>query len=191
MPASSSNTLTGSRVLCACLLLLCSRLTMAGGISIQHVNIHLQNGVYMLDATLDYDLGTEALKALRSGVPLTFGLTVRVIQKRRYLWNETIARLKQNYRIAYHALSQRYLVSNLTLGSRESFHNLDKALLALGRIHALPVIEQERLPDPHGHELEMKVELNTENLPAPLQPIAYLSPQWWLSSPWHSEALAP
>ncbi len=175
----------------ACLLWLGCRPAMGGEIRIDHVTIHLRNGVYMLNASLDYDLGAEALKALRSGVPLTFAMTIKVVRKRRYLWDETVSRLRQDYRIAYHALSQRYLVSNLTLGTQESFHDLDQALLALGHIQSLPVIEQERLPDPHGHVVEMRLALATESLPAPLQPIAYLSPQWWLSSPWHSEALAP
>lgn len=177
--------------LCVCLLCFSLRPAQASGISIDRVSVHLENGVYMLNASLDYKLSKEALKALRSGVPLTFGLTVKVVHQRRFLWDETFARLQQNYRIAYHALSRRYLVSNLTLGTRESFHHLDQALLALGSIRALPVIEQERLPDPRGHVVEMKVALNTDSLPAPLQPIAYLSPQWWLSSPWHSAAMAP
>jgi len=171
--------------------LLCLRGALAAEVSIDDIKVYVKNGVYMLDASLGYEIGDEALKALRSGVPLTFGLTVKVTKNRRFMWDKTVSRLQQNYSIAYHALSQRYLIRNETLGTRESFHDLDKALLVLGHIHALPVIEQERIPDPHGHSVEIKVELNIEKLPAPLQPIAYISPQWWISSPWRSQVLVP
>lgn len=177
------------------LCLLLALLFGAGEASAQALNPHafavrggavvLNDGVYLLDADVDFNLSPAATEALESGVPLTFELQIEVTQPRRFWLDEVVAQLTQRYRIRYHALSGRYVLTNLNTSASRSYPSRTSALSALGAIQGLPLIDRRLLKPGRAYEVWLRAGLDVDDLPPPLKTGAYLSPQWRLLSEWH------
>lgn len=158
---------------------------------ITEADTRLADGVFLLSARIDYRLSPEALEALDSGVPLFVVLDIRVERQRRWWWNSTVARLQQRYLLLYHALSEKYVVHSLNSGAQANYRSLAEALAALGRIEDLPLMDSNLLESGADYRVRMRAYLDIEALPAPLQPLAYLSPGWRLQSEWRQWSLRP
>lgn len=155
------------------------------GFAVLSANTFLDNGVYRLNAKLAFRLSATAAEALQNDVPLTIELQIQLIHPRRWLWAQTVARLRQRYQIRYHALSRRYLVTNLNTGIRRIYPSRDSAFAAIGLIRDLPILDEKLLGDGHGDYVRLRVLLDIESLPLPLRPLAYLSSGWHLASGWY------
>ena len=95
----------------------------------------------------------------------------------------------QRYRLEFHALSKRYVLTNVNAGVSQTFDYLDDALTALGTIDGFPLIDRGLLRDGERYTGTLRARLDIEKLPAPLRPLAYLSSQWRLSSDRHTWSL--
>jgi len=153
---------------------------------VNHARTVLVDDVYRLEASLEYHFSAEALDALHNGVPLTLILDIEVYQPRRYLWEKTLADLKQRYRIQYHALSDKYLLRNLNSGLQATFTRLDDALASLGNIGEIPIIDAHLLDPGERYMVRVRSRLDIDKLPVPLRLEAYVSSDWWLTSGWYS-----
>jgi hypothetical protein len=161
------------------------------GFAVLDVYTALKDGVYLLSADIEYRLGERPKEALRSGVPLTVRVTMEVAERRRFLWDRVVATLEQGYRLSYHDLSRQYQVENLNTSVRESFPSVEAALASMGRLRDFPLIDRELLDEDERYLVNLQAELDIEALPAPLRPVAYVSPAWHLGSRWHSVPLTP
>ncbi len=185
-----------TRWLSQCGALLCCLWAYASAVHCQELTVdrastRLVGNVYLLDAHIDYALTPKALDALHNGVPLTLELKIEVTRSRRFLWDETVAALKQRYQIRYHPLTQQYLVNNLNTGVSEGYPTLRAALQALGQLRDFPMLDHSVLRPGEDYHAHLRVLLDIESLPAPLRPLAYLSRDWHLSSDWYSWPLQP
>lgn len=145
----------------------------------------LRDGVYFLNTDIDFQLSTAAREALESGVPLTFELDIELVRPRTLWFDQKIATLTQRYRVRYHALSRRYVLTNLNTGENRSFTSHVSALTELGTVRSLPIINRSLLDQDQQYELWLRAGLDVDDLPPPLKTGAYLSPQWRLLSEWH------
>jgi Domain of unknown function (DUF4390) len=145
------------------------------------------NGVYQLNATIDFDLPEGARAAIREGVPLTLHLEIVVRRKRTYWVDDTIATLQQRYELVYHALSERYLVRNLNSGEQASYPTLDAALDALRVISNLPILDQALVKRGHGrHEISVRASLDVRTMPDTLRFILFWADDWRQRSEWYT-----
>ncbi|SRR6056297_2850664 len=149
---------------------------------VRGAHTYLDEGVYWLDARIDYRFSDRSLEALDSGVALTVVLEIEVERQRAYLWDETVAEITQHYELTLHPLSGRYVVDNLNTGISRTFGTLEEAALFLGRLRRFPLLDAKLAPPGDDYEVVMKARLDIESLPAPLRPLAYLSSQWRLAS---------
>jgi len=97
----------------ACAALFASAVAAQTRFEVRSAYIEPSEGVYQLNATVDFELPEGARAALRDGVPLTLHLEIVVKRQRNYWLDETVAALEQDYELVHHALSERYLVRNL------------------------------------------------------------------------------
>ncbi|MDX1655622.1 MAG: DUF4390 domain-containing protein [Candidatus Competibacteraceae bacterium] len=172
--------------LCLLMVLLLALPAWAAGFKVLEARTQEVAGVYRLDARIDYELSDPALEALFNGVPLTLQLEMEILRRRDWLWDETVASLTQRFRLEYHALARQYLVTNLNSGEFRSFPTRSAAMEYLGRIEDFPLIDSSLLePDGNYYYGQLRASLDIESLPAPLRPVAYLSSQWRLASPWY------
>ncbi len=195
--ASASNvsrvsgvTLRGLSLLAA-LLLAVPAPAWADGFVINAINTRLQENVYQLSAHIEFHPTEEVLEALKNGVPIPVLVEIEIQRKRKWWVDEDMAALQQRYRLQYHALSHQYLLQNANSGAFYSFHTLDSALYALGRLQDLPLLDKQLILPGQHYEVLLHAELEIEALPSPLRPLAYITPAWRLDSDWYTWSLKP
>ena len=158
----------------------------ASGFEVLSAAIRLENGVYRLNARIEYRFSTVALDALQNGVPLTVALDMEVRRRRSWVWDETVYALTQRFQLEYHALSRQYLVNNLNSGERRGFASRSAALRFMGDIADFPLLDRSLLAETERYEGALRARIDLEALPAPLRLVAYLSDDWRLASEWYS-----
>ena len=186
-----------NRVLAGCALLLLLALGWTPlsraeeGVLVEDPRIEEVDDVVMLSARIRYQLSDEVLEALNSGVPLFFVVDIEVVKVRRWWPDATVAALQQRYLLLYHALSEKYVVHNLNSGVQGNYGSLTTALWSMGRVERLPVIDRGLLSPGSNYLVRLRAALDLDALPAPIQPLAHLSADWRLESPWYELSLAP
>ncbi len=155
-----------------------------GYFEVRSAATELVDGVHTLDARLQLVLSSEALQALSSGVALTIELQMEIIRTRRFYLDDLEHELAVRYELEYRPLSQRYIVRNLNSGNQESFATLYSALNNLGRVQALPLIDDSLLESDRPYRIRIRALLNTQQYPAPLRLLFFWRDQWQLQSEW-------
>jgi len=173
-------------VLLALLMLLRVTDVQAAGFDVIEASTRLGDGVYRLNAQIEYSFSEPALDALQNGVPLTIELLMEVRRRRSWVWDETVYSLVQRFRLEYHALSRQYLVHNLNSGERRNFSTRPAALRFMGRIHEFPLLDRSLLAPDRRYEGALRAQLALDTLPTPLRLFAYLSEDWQLTSEWYT-----
>lgn len=163
----------------------------AGDFFINGIHTEVKEGVYLLDADIDYRFSEEALRALSNGVPLTIQLTIEIERVRNWWLNAEVATLEQRYSLQYHALSHQYLLRNLNSGAFYSFPHYPAAVKALGSLRELPLLDSKLILGEEQYKVSMQAKLDIEALPSPLRPVAYITPAWRLKSDWYTWPLIP
>lgn len=184
--------LAGLLVLLMAMTLLASPGAWSGGeFRVINAEAHLVEGVYRVDANIEFELNGPVREALVNGVPLVFEIDLRIRRPREWLWDETVATLVQRYQLRYHALSNRYVVRHLNTAGQHSFASPGDALYHIGSVRGLPLIDQALLEPGVPYEAGIRARLDIESLPSPMQVVAYVSRNWWLDSDWYTWPLAP
>jgi hypothetical protein len=176
------------------LLLACAAFAcLPGAVSAQQTRFEIRSayverseGVYQLNATIDFDLPEGARAAVRDGVPLTLHLEIVVRRQRSYWLDETVATLDQNYELLFHALSERYLVRNLNSGEQASYPTLDTALDALRVISNLPILDVPLVRPDSRHEISVRAALDVRTMPDTLRFILFWADDWRQRSEWYT-----
>lgn len=163
----------------------------AGSLEVRSAATKLEDDHYQLSARIDYDFGSEVLEALDNGVPLTLRVEVEVQRLRRWWTNQTIVRHELRHQITYHAFSDQYLLRNLNSGKLTIHPTLNQALLALGALDEFVLLDAVRVQADEEYQVQLRTALDIEALPAPLRPVAYVTPAWRLSSAWYTCSLTP
>src|SRR5690606_20726467 len=143
------------------------------------------DGVYELNATINFDLPDGARAVIREGVPLTLHLEIVVRRQRNYWFDQTVATLEQSYELVYHALSERYLVRNLNSGEQTSYATLDMALDGLRVISRLPILDQA-LVEPGRHEISIRARIDVRTMPDALRFVLFWTDDWRQRSEWYT-----
>jgi hypothetical protein len=157
-----------------------------GVFEINRASLELRDGVYYLDAQAALRLPAEGREALGSGLPLGISYELEFLNRLRLWWDTEAATLRQRYQIEYHALTERYLVTNLNTGDQMMFSNLDSALDLVGRIEDLPAIDAGLLDADRRYDVRLRVVLDTERLPGPLRLLAFWRRDWSIGSDWET-----
>lgn len=182
------------RILLSLMMLLLGGLwtsASANHAAIKDMRSLLVDGVYRLSARVKFDMDRKVQAALDSGVPLVVDVEMQVVRERLFPWPETVAELNWRYVIQYHALSQRYIVKNISTESQQSFRRMSDVLETLGDIYDVPIIEAARLKKGETYQARMRVAFDVESLPTPIRLWAYFHSDWKLTGGWYQWPLQP
>lgn len=152
---------------------------------IKYAQLTLQDEEYLLSAEIQYRLSPKASDALKNGVPLFWAVNIRIKRQRDFWWDETVVEKNLRFKIQYQALLNVYRVRNEDSGEGGNFSTLASALDALSLIRYVPVAGKSALIPGERYVAAMRVVFDRELLPLPLRPLAYINPQWYLSSDWY------
>ena len=161
-------------------------LSMAADFKISNQTCRSQDNAFVLDADIDFDFSDKAIEALQNGVPLTLEIHLQVRRKGAWLWEKDLLDSRIRYQIRYHPLASVYQVIDLQNNAQQSFVTREVAISSLGDIRGLPVILHSQLEKGKIYNIELRATLDVDSLPLQLRTMAYLSPDWNLSSKWHS-----
>lgn len=157
----------------------------AGSITIDSAASEVVNDMYVVNADVAFAFSDDAIEAIKSGIALYIDVDFRIARERRYLWDPNILTLSRRYQIERHALTDRYIITDLVTDDRRTHDSLEAAIHDLGRIREIPLAEAALLDDANDYRIEVRARLDLESLPAPLRPLAYISPSWRMSSGWY------
>jgi hypothetical protein len=155
-----------------------------GGFTVRSADWELIGGVFFINAIIDLQLSAEALAALESGVPLIVHIEVDLIVIRRFWIDDEDADVDQRFELAYHALTERYIVRNLNTGDQASFASVAAALNYLGRIERLPFIDAALLNPGRDYDVRIKAELDMDEFSGPLRLLTFWRRDFSLESEW-------
>jgi hypothetical protein len=176
-------------------LLMCAALCWPGHARASEFRVidadtRLTDGVYRLNAIIDYDLTTPVREALHNGIALVFELHIEVLHDQAWWWEPSVAELEQNHRLSYHALSRQFVVENLNTGLQQTFPDLSSALRHQGLVRELPLIDASLLEDDQSYSVSLRARLSLSELPLPIRVRAYTSDAWRLASNWYTWELS-
>ena len=170
------------------MLLLCcltgaSTLGWAGDILVDDAAVIEIDGSPLVRSHMQFKFSDAAIEALQSGVGLHVEFNLKIKRERRFMWDKSIVRLSKRIKLERHALTDRYIVTDLLEDQRRIFESLDAAFEGINEMSDIPVGSFTELKN-DNYILAVRARLDIEALPAPLRPIAYVSPSWRMSSGW-------
>jgi hypothetical protein len=156
--------------------LLFAVLAWAGSVQPKSAEVVPDERGWAVNAEFDVELGARLIDAVGKGVPLYFRFEVQIKRKRWYWIDEHLAGRVVNYRLSYHALTRQY---RLAVGSLyQNFDTLDDALTALGHVRRLHVADAGTLPQGESLVAAVRLSLDQNQLPKPLQIDALANDDW-------------
>jgi hypothetical protein len=167
---------------CALFLLALPPAHAEDGIVITEARTRLEEGVWYLDAVIDYRLNATALEALESGLPLDIELEIRLERRRPIIWDAEFGELRQRYQLQFHALTERYITRNLNSGEQSSYASLGAALAALGQVRGLPLVDDALVDPDTKHYVELRAVVDIKRKGGPLAIVRV----FW--NDWHTES---
>ena len=144
---------------------------------------------YVLHADFDIALSKPMEDALDKGVSLNFLVEFEVTRPRWYWVNESIAAVRQNLRISYHALTRQYHFSSNS--GNQSFNTLAEAKEELRRLAEWKVFDRNQLKRGTTYLAAVRMKLDVKQLPKPLQVEALGTQEWDLASAWFRFPVTP
>lgn len=177
---------SAAKIFSACLLL-CAWPVFAASdrFEVRTAYVVPAQGVYLLNAHLHFVMPEGARQAVRDGVTLTLEVELQLIRPRSWWLDDTVATLIQRYEVAYHALSERYLLRNLNSGEQMSHSTLDAALESLSTIRDLPVLDESLIHPKEEYELRLRGTLDVRTLPETLRLVLFWVDNWRQRSEWY------
>jgi len=160
-----------------------------GNLEIKSAYVNIDHGVFLLHSRIEYPMNQNILGALRDGVTLAFDLETYVARERRFWFDADIVDLTLRRELSYHTVSERYVVSDMRSGERESFPNLDAALEFLGTIDGWPVLVEPQLSDDDRYRIGVRAGIRRGRLPASLRALMFWTDDWYRVSEWYSWSL--
>jgi len=171
------------------LLLGCSTAWAGEGASIRSAELIPGEEWYYLYADIEVNFPKALEDALKKGVSLNFMLEFELQRPRWYWFDETVASVRQNLRISYHALTRQYQFSS-NQGNR-SYATLAEAKEELQHITEWKVLDRSQLKKGVTYQGALRLRLDVNQLPKPLQVEAISSREWNFNSDWYRFTVTP
>jgi len=150
--------------------------------------VSAEDGTF-LQAEFEIALTPILEDALNKGVPLYFSVEFVLTRPRWYWLNEKLSNARQLYRLSYNALTRQYRVGVGRL--YENFVSLTEALAFMSNVRLRDIVEPEALAKGASYVAEVRMRLDTSQLPRPFQVSAVGSRDWSVSSDWHRWTVTP
>ena len=146
----------------------------------------------MLDAAFQIELGETLEEALHRGLTLHFVTEFEVLYERWYLlnlWNKSVASFEQRYRLSFNALTRQYRFTSGSL--TRNVESLAEALNMMARIKARPIASKEDIEPGVAYVAQLRLRLDSSQLPKPFQLSSIGSKSWNVSSDWYRWTFRP
>jgi Domain of unknown function (DUF4390) len=175
--------------LVALLLALAAGAARADAIVARSAELHEEEGELLLSADFDFALNRTLDEALSKGIALYFDLEFTLTRPRWYWIDEKVVDQVTTYRLSYAPLTRQYRVGSGLMS--QSFSSLDEVERFIGRVTSRPVARVTDLAKGTRYEAAVRLRLDVNQLPKPLQVAALASHEWQLASDWLRWSFTP
>jgi hypothetical protein len=180
-------------MLAAAWMALCSVFVMAdaldGVLQVRSAFVDLDHAVFQLHARVDYPMTPAISDALRDGVDLIFDVDARVERARRFWLNSTVVDLTMRRELAYHTVSDRYVVRDPATGDQQTFATLDAALQYLGTVDGWPILVAPQLETGAQYIISVRAAIHRGHLSSSLRALLFWTDDWSRVSDWYTWSL--
>ncbi len=153
-------------------------------VEVLSVSSAVYEGWHVLDASIRFSFAEELFEALEHGVQLNIDVMMEIRRQRKWLWDPVISSHRLSFTLQHHPLTGAFVVTEPVARSRSEFPTAGEALRFLGTIRNYHLLNAELLSQGETYDGFIMARLNLDALPAPLQPVAYVSPKWRVESAW-------
>ena len=163
---------------------------LAEGIGVRSATLEATDEGWLLDAQFDIQFSPRLEEAVTRGVPLYFVVDFELSRPRWYWFDEKPVRISQTYKISYTPLLRQY---RLSVGSvYQNFTRFDEVKRVLERIRGMQIADKGVfVAKDIGYQANLRMRLDTAQLPKPFQLNAVASRDWSLTSDWHRWSVTP
>lgn len=160
-----------------------------GSLSVRSAYVNVDRGVFQLHARVQYPLSEGIRDALRDGVTLAFDLDANVARERRFWFDAGVVNLTLRRDLAYHTVSNRYVIREERSGDQQSFPSLEAALEYLGTVDGWPILVEPQLQGGDRYRISVRAGVRRGRLPASLRALLFWTNDWHRESEWYSWSL--
>jgi hypothetical protein len=161
-----------------------------GRFEVRNAYVELVNGNWQLDVRLDLALADAARQAFEEGVPLKLKLEIEASVERRFLPADDIVQKERVWQLAYDAISQRYVVTDVASDEHVSHATQDEALEALGRISGIVIADTAQLPEGQRFDMRVRATVEIGDLPAAVRMLLFWK-SWSRTTEWYAWKVRP
>ena len=176
----------------ALLLALSATLALAnaldGVLEVSSAYVDFDHGVIQLYARVQYPLNPAISEALQDGVTLSFDVEAKVDRVRHLWFNANVVDLTLRRELAYHVVTDRFVVRDVSSGDQKSFDTLKEALAYLGKVEGWPILVEPQL-DGGRYIISVRAGVRRGKLPASLRALLFWTDDWQRVSKWYSWSL--
>ena len=159
-----------------------------GALEVSSAYVNFDKGVIQLYARVEYPLNPAIKEALQDGVTLTFDVEARVDRVRHLWFDSNVVDLTLRRELAYHVVTDRFVVRDVRSGDQESFDTLREALAYLGKVDNWPILVEPQL-DGGRYIISVRAGVRRGKLPASLRALLFWTDDWQRVSKWYSWSL--
>jgi hypothetical protein len=159
------------------------------GIEVRSAELRPADGEAVLDAVFDFDLPWTLEDAVNRGIALYFVVEFELYRTRWFWFDERRAAATLTTRLTYSPLTRQYRLARGALAL--PFDTLGEALVTLRRVSGWTVIERGALTAGENYRAQVRMRLDTAQLPRPFQIGALTGRDWTLASEWRNVPVGP
>jgi Domain of unknown function (DUF4390) len=159
-----------------------------GALEVTSAYVNFDKGVIQLYARVEYPLNPAIREALQDGVTLTFDVEARVDRVRHLWFDSNVVDLTLRRELAYHVITDRFVVRDVRSGDQQSFDTLQDALAYLGKVDNWPILVEPQL-DGGRYIISVRAGVRRGKLPASLRALLFWTDDWQRVSKWYSWSL--
>jgi hypothetical protein len=138
----------------------------------------------VLNAQFDFQLPPVLEDAVNRGIALYFVIDFELYRERWYWFDRKIVSPSLTYRLTYSPLTRQYRLSRGALA--QPFDSLEEAVATLRRLRNWKVIERGAIKPDEDYRAQVRMRLDTSQLPRPFQINALTQRDWTLASDWRN-----
>ncbi|HEU0202838.1 MAG TPA: DUF4390 domain-containing protein [Burkholderiaceae bacterium] len=146
------------------------------------------DGGVVLDAQFDFDMPALLEDAVNRGIALYFVVEFELYRSRWYWFDRKVASATRHWRLTYSPLTRQYRLASGALAL--PFESLAEALGVLKRIRGWKVVDRGVISADANYTAQVRMRLDTSQLPKPFQINVLTSRDWTLSSDWRNVMVA-
>jgi hypothetical protein len=156
-----------------------------GNPNVTSAYVTVQDGVFLLNVHTEFPLTEDLRRALEDGVTLNFNLQALVQKRRRFWYDADLVDATLRRELSWHAVSERYVLKDLSLGGQQLFTTLEEALVAAGTVDGWPVVVEPQLQPDGTYEISVRAEMRRGRMSDALRMLVFWSDSWNRSSDWY------